>query len=134
MASNILWLGTFQMSHAVGFVLLLVMTYTAIKIYLYANAAPTNKWEKALLVGGFFVYSSWLLAATTMQGAILTEELLALSHFNCFRICLFTYISSMVYVSFSSADLVPLFVFVFAWISTGIQGGKVSAITVENSN
>ena len=125
------------MSHAVGFVLLLVMTYTAIKIYLYANAAPTNKLEKALFVGGFFVYSSWLMAATTMQGAVLTEELFALSHFNCFRICLFTYISSMVFVWFSSGgngDLVPLFVFVFAWISTGIQGGRVSAITVENSN
>ena len=98
MACNILWLLTFSKSHAFAFSMLFSMTYTSIKIYLYASLAPTNKWEKALLCGGYFVYSTWLLAATTMHGAILIEELFGLSHFNCFRICLMFYISSMVYI------------------------------------
>ena len=97
------------------------MNYTAIKIYIVSCESTTNKYEKALLCGGFFIYVAWLLAANTMHGALIIEGVFGFTHYNCFRVCFLFYGSFMVYILISQADLIPVFIFAFIWISYGVQ-------------
>jgi hypothetical protein len=128
MGCNSLWLLLFGTSQFLAFILISLMTFTSVKIYIYsATAAATNKFEKVILQGGFFIYSSWLIAATIMNATILIEQV-GISHFQCLRICLFVYISIMIYVQLKNTDLSPVLIFVFVWVSFGIKGKGVIAI------